>query len=155
MQALTGAQMQQVKNKLQARLEEAILEYFKLKNENVLSMSLERFMNATIRYEYLKRENDYFVVRIAAKANDSIKILSASKIVSSAAMLAGFGCALGSVVGPLGMAIGTFFGGAAGSMMGGSKARDLDCTAEEIFPLVSPDGFEKRGGWVKCTVKLP
>jgi len=154
MQALTDAQMQQVKNKLQAMLKEAILDHLKLKNENVLSMSLKRFMDATIHYKYLKREK-YFAVRISAKANDSIEILADETDPSAMLVGSGLGCAAGAVGGPFGMAFGTFLGGVVGSKMGGSKARDLDCTAEEIFPLLSPDGFEKRDGWVKCTVKLP
>ena len=144
-----------MKNKLQARLEKVILEYFKLKNENVLSMGLKRFTNVTIHYEYLKHENSYFTVRISAKANDSIKILSAYETGPSGMLVgSGFGCAVGSVGGLIGMAFGTFLGGVVGSKMDGSKAREWDCTAEEIFRLLSPDGFEKRGGWVKCTVKL-
>ena len=143
-----------MKKKLQAGIEKVILEQFKLKNENVLSMDLKRFTSATIHYEYLKHENSYFTVRISAKANDSIKILSTYSNYSAMLAGSGVGCAAGSIGGPIGMAFGTILGGFVGSMMGGSKAREWDCTAGEIFPLLSPDGFEKRGGWVKCTVKL-
>ena len=162
MQALTDTQMKQMKRELQARLEKVLLEYFKQKNENVIVKDLGRFINTTIRYEYMQHKNNCFTVRISAKVDDTIYILhndAVSGIITGAGAVTG--CVIGSVVrGPFGMvagaALGTVLGNAVGSAVAGGKARKYkdSFTAEEIFQLLATDGFEKQDGWVKCTVRL-
>ena len=85
---------------------------------------------------------------------------------------AGIGALFGVIGGPVGIAIGAAIGASIGASTGavvgagsgaGIGARvgyalDTDsCTAEEIFPLLATDGFEKQDndGRVTCTVNLP
>ena len=84
---------------------------------------------------------------------------------------AGIGALIGVIGGPVGIAIGAAIGagigastgavagagGGAGIGAGIGIVLDKDsCTAEEIFPLLATDGFEKQGndGRVNCTVNL-
>ena len=84
---------------------------------------------------------------------------------------AGIGAVIGVLGGPVGIALGAAIGagigastgavagagGGAGMGAGVGFALDTDsCTAEEIFPLLATDGFEKQGseGRVNCTVNL-
>ena len=84
---------------------------------------------------------------------------------------AGIGALVGVLGGPIGIALGAAIGagigagagavagagGGAGIGAGVGYALDTDsCTAEEIFPLLATDGFEKQGddGRVSCTVNL-
>ena len=84
---------------------------------------------------------------------------------------AGVGALIGIIGGPVGVAIGAAIGagigastgavagagGGAGIGAGIGIVLDKDsCIAEEIFPLLATDGFEKQGndGRVTCTVNL-
>ena len=84
---------------------------------------------------------------------------------------AGIGALVGVLGGPVGVALGAAIGagigagtgavagagGGAGIGAGVGYALDTaSCTAEEIFPLLATDGFEKQGddGRVSCTVNL-
>ena len=84
---------------------------------------------------------------------------------------AGIGALVGVLGGPVGIALGAAIGagigagaGAVAGAGGGASlaagvgyALDTDsCTAEEIFPLLATDGFEKQSddGRVSCTVNL-
>ena len=84
---------------------------------------------------------------------------------------AGIGALVGVLGGPIGIALGAAIGagigagagavagagGGAGIGAGVGYALDTDsCTAEDIFPLLATDGYEKQGdgGRVSCTVNL-
>ena len=84
---------------------------------------------------------------------------------------AGIGALIGIIGGPVGIAIGAAIGAGIGAGSGAAVGAGggagigagvgilLDknsCTAEEIFPLLATDGFEKQGndGRVNCTVNL-
>ena len=84
---------------------------------------------------------------------------------------AGIGALVGVLGGPVGIALGAAIGagigagagavagagGGAGIAAGVGYALDtVSCTAEDIFPLLATDGFEKQGddGRVSCTVNL-
>ena len=161
MQALTDMQIKEMKSELRGRLEKVIMKYFEERNENVIVKDLERFINTTIRYESMKHNNSCFTVRISAKADDAIEIVHNDAISGRVTgMCAAAGGLLGSVGGPLGIvtgaALGTAVGNTVGSAVAGGGARNYkdSFTAKEIFPLLATDGFETRGGWVKCTVRL-
>ena len=68
------------------------------------------------------------------------------------------GAAIGAAIGA-GAGAGALAGagGGAGIVAGVGYALDtVSCTAEDIFPLLATDGFEKQGdgGRVSCTVNL-
>ena len=85
---------------------------------------------------------------------------------------AGIGALIGVLGGPVGIGLGAAIGasigagagvvagagGGAGIGAGVGYALDTDsCTAEEIFPFLATDGYEKQDsdGRVSCTVNLP
>ena len=167
MQALTDTQMKQMKMELQERLEKVTSKYFEERNENATVKDLESFINTTIRYEYMKHENNCFTVRISAKADDTIQIVHNDPIRDKATRWgAAAGGFVGSVVGaPFGFAgavagaaagvsLGNAVGTAVGYMVGRVRDYKDSFTAEEIFQLLETDGFEKKDEWVKCIVRL-
>ena len=172
LQALTDTQMKQMKSDLWARLKKVISKYFEERNENATVKDLESFINTSIRYEYMKHENNCFTVRISAKPNATLKIVYNDAIGGGVTRVcAAVGSFFGSTGGPLVAVAGAAGGAAAGavagvfagaaakvvkSMVGGGGVRDYkdSFSAEEIFRLLETDGFEKKDEWVKCTVKL-
>ena len=84
---------------------------------------------------------------------------------------AGIGALVGVLGGPVGVALGAAIGAGIGAVAGavagagggagiaagvGYALDTVSCTAEDIFPLLATDGFEKQGddGRVSCTVNL-
>lgn len=157
LQEPTDTQMQQIKNELEAKLERVILRYFKQRNQHVRVTDLKSFVNTTIHYECMKLKDNYLPVRISAEVDDAIEVIpvETGSVAAVAGIGVGIGCAIGCLGGPIGMAAGIVIGGLVGSVVYFSKAKELKCTAEEIFPLLAADKFEKRGGLVECTVRLP
>ena len=71
---------QLVRDQLQARLKKVVTEYFKKekgKNVTVSDKELKKFVNTSIRYDSvtLAIEKSTAVLKISAKANDSIEVL--------------------------------------------------------------------------------
>ena len=183
---------QLVKDQLQARLKKVVTEYFKKekgKNVTVSDKELKKFVNTSIRYDSvtLAIEKSTAVLKISAKANDSIEVLIRPQMLgrvgrggvgggvgglfAGAGAGAGIGALIGVIGGPIGIAIGAAIGGGIGAGTGAVAGAgggagigagvgyvlDTDsCTAEEIFPLLATDGFEKQDsdGRVTCTVNL-
>lgn len=161
--------MKQMKSKLQARLKWVIKEYFEQRKKNATVKDLERFINNTIRYKSMKYSNSCFTVTISAKADDVFEIAYNDPVGNGfTRAFAAAGAAGGATGGgPLLIVLGAAVGGATGaaakvawdalkSMVGGGGASDYKdgFTAEEIFRLLATDGFEKRDGRVRCTIRL-
>ena len=158
-----------MKSKLQARLKWVIKEYFEQRKKNATVKDLERFINNTIHYKSMKYSNSCFTVTISAKADDVFEIAYNDPVGNGfTRAFAAAGAAGGATGGgPLLIVLGAAIGGAAGaaakvawdalkSMVGGGGASDYKdgFTAEEIFRLLATDGFEKRDGRVRCTIRL-
>ena len=177
-------QPQLVRDQLQARLKSVVTEFFrkeKGKNVSVPDKDLKKFVDTNIRYDSVTFaiEKNTTVLKISAKANDAIEVNILPKILrrvgkggvgggvggffAGAGAGAGIGALVGVLGGPVGVALGAAIGasigasGGAGIGAGVGYALDtVSCTAEEIFPLLATDGFEKQGddGRVSCTVNF-
>ena len=155
------------------------------KNVTVPDKELKKFVDTTICYDSVTVaiEKNTTVLKISAKPNDAIEVEILPRILGRAGhggigggiagggAGAGIGALVGVLGGPVGIALGAAIGagigagagavagagGGAGIAAGVGYALDtVSCTAEDIFPLLATDGFEKQGdgGRVSCTVNL-